>query len=211
MLLAHSIGATVAMVAAANIDEAIPLAGLILHGIGAVGQPTFEDEQNAMGPAIEIGMQTGYVQLPVEQKNNAMLCLSESLGPRDVELRLDCHGKTPIADMFEVRESWFDWWRVVAGTIKVPVLYAIADHDLFWASQPLEVSYDYCSTCSPARLMSFFACRVIQILLRSSQMRSRAAAMSLRSCGGTHHIALSIAIWARRSRHGAAHSLASVR
>lgn len=135
VLLAHSIGAMVATVAAGchTGTEGYTLAGLITSGIGA----ELVDETRQ-----------GMAQLLSEQKESILfdpvvkdMVMFQHPRKKLVDPRICIHTErlnkpVPAAELHDINFTWLGHWHQYSHATKVPVMYGLGEFDGLWACTP---------------------------------------------------------------------------
>ncbi|KAI9690912.1 MAG: hypothetical protein M1822_008532 [Bathelium mastoideum] len=135
VLLSHSIGSAVAIVAAALHAEATtyppsyPLAGLICQGIGTNVQVLVDNSYDPNAPTTD---EAHY--WPQPQKDDTMLGpASRGLCPPEVRAQADrLNHKLRIAERRDIQRAWAGYWRRYSEAVTVPLLYGLAGEDAMW-------------------------------------------------------------------------------
>lgn len=147
VLISHSMGASVAIVAAAlhaAQPELFPLAGLIISGLGAShvapANPPKSMASETIPPQDEA---TGFRMFPLEFLINDMLSSTRKLcDPTLLEHYADVRDHVSNAELQDISSKWPSYWKRYASDVRVPILYALAEFDLwFHASQELVHKY----------------------------------------------------------------------
>ncbi|KIW13035.1 hypothetical protein PV08_08222 [Exophiala spinifera] len=133
VLLCHSMGVPGSMVAAALWSQEnspkYPLRGLILSGFGV---ETFWTDQPAIleghGPS------SSELSFPLAVKETLMLSepslwcaepkVRSLVGPQTVPMKRD--------ELIDMGFIWPQYWRSYAKSVRVPILYAVGEHDWLW-------------------------------------------------------------------------------
>ena len=135
VLLSHSIGAMIAIIAAGSHtgDEGYPLAGLITSGIGT---------ELAEGPRVAmlhlLSETTGFVQFDASPKDAIMLQIPLRQ-VADYEMRRHTkrlNQSVPPGELHDINMTWLSYWREYSDRVSVPVMHALAEFDGLWTYSP---------------------------------------------------------------------------
>lgn len=140
VLLSHSIGSAVAIVAAALHAEdtststsppTYPLSGLITSGIGThiiLPPATPADAYDRTQPP------TNDSPLwPLDHKDRVMLCADQGLCPPDaVAQSAALNHAMRVAERADIQMEWLGYWRGYAEKVVVPHLYGIGEREALW-------------------------------------------------------------------------------
>ena len=135
VLLSHSIGAMIAIIAAGSYtgSEGYPLAGLITSGIGT------ELAEGPRGVMLHLlNETTGFVQFDASPKDAIMLQIPMH-NFTDYEMRR--HTKrldrpVPPGELHDINMTWLSYWREYSNHVSVPVMHALAEFDGLWTYSP---------------------------------------------------------------------------
>ncbi|KAJ5612132.1 hypothetical protein N7510_005326 [Penicillium lagena] len=132
VLLAHSIGAMMAISAAGQDSGRYPLAGLITSGIGA----ELNLEISARFLSLLGSTEQTHAKFNTVIRDAAMLQLPamKVTDPQVAQFSERLNKPTPIQEMIEINTTWLDSWHRYSHAIKVPVMYGISEFDELWLS-----------------------------------------------------------------------------
>ncbi|KAB8079061.1 Alpha/Beta hydrolase protein [Aspergillus leporis] len=154
IILAHSIGGMMAVVAAASFTDAntkkYPLSGMVISGIGCKSHmhespgPKNGDHGNKNGQQGD-GEKT-HIFFDPTVKDTLMInfppkadqaLLIDSKVPSYTEA---LNKPVPLGELQDVRTTWQTYWRSYAERVSVPLLYAVGGHDVFWDSSERSIA-----------------------------------------------------------------------
>ncbi|KAJ5971266.1 uncharacterized protein N7479_001184 [Penicillium vulpinum] len=141
VLLSHSIGAMIAIIAAGSYTgtEGYPLSGLITSGISTELTP---------GPrAVMLHLlkeTTGVVQFDDSPKDAIMLQIPMN---QFTDEKMCRHTKrlnwpVPPGELHDINMTWLDYWHEYSDRVTVPVMHVLAEFDGLWSYSP-QVLEDY--------------------------------------------------------------------
>ena len=139
-LYAHSIGGAITLVAASlhgssKLPEVYPLCGISISGVGSkvnkLPMPEFELDPQEMG-----GVLLGF---PSEQKDHLMLGSPSFYDPAILQQTERLQHKASLLELYDINVLWRGYWREYAASVKVPVLYTLAEHDNLWSNTGKDV------------------------------------------------------------------------
>lgn len=135
VLLAHSIGAMVATIAAGchTGTEGYTLAGLITSGIGVK-----HVDESRQGMVQLLGEQTEPILFDSVAKDMVML---QQPHKKIVDPRICIHTErlnkpVPVAELHDINFIWLGHWHKYSHAIKVPVMYGLSEFDGLWVCNP---------------------------------------------------------------------------
>ena len=135
VLLAHSIGAMMAIIAAGSHtgSEGYPLAGMIVSGIGSeheavshkaiLGILSSKPDTVNLDPGLKDALM---LQLPVKNLTNPSM--------QDHTARLN--KPIPFGEIYDINVTWLNHWHKYTKAIRIPLMYAISEVDGLWSSTP---------------------------------------------------------------------------
>ncbi|KAK5465532.1 hypothetical protein LTS15_002095 [Exophiala xenobiotica] len=135
VLLSHSIGAMMAIIAAGfhASCQGYPLAGLILAGIGSKHEA--QSKAAVMGLLIS---KPDMVNFDPGLKDALMLALPQKnlTNPGMAEHTARLNKPLPFGEVHDINVPWLGYWHRYATAIEVPVMYSIGEVDSLWVSAP---------------------------------------------------------------------------
>lgn len=149
VLLSHSIGAMIATITAGCYKgtEGYPLAGLITSGIGT------ELAEGPRGAMLHLSLEdTGCVQFDAISKDAIMLQIPmQNVTDYEMQRHTDrLNQPVPLGELQDINTTWLSYWHKYAGSVSVPVMYALAEFDGLWVNSPiLLASYKDAFLASP--------------------------------------------------------------
>ncbi|KAL5589271.1 hypothetical protein FOVSG1_011138 [Fusarium oxysporum f. sp. vasinfectum] len=133
ILLAHSIGAMMAIIAAGSHydDHNYPLAGLIVSGIGS---EMVEGPRKAMIKLVADS--DGLVHFNTQAKDAIMLQWPlRNLVASDMYKHTERLNKPiPRDELRDINTTWLSYWRKYAHRVAVPIMHGLAEYDGLWTS-----------------------------------------------------------------------------
>jgi pimeloyl-ACP methyl ester carboxylesterase len=149
VLLTHSIGAMVGLIAAGSYTgmEGYPLAGLITSGISS---RIVEWPRQRMINLIS--KQTEMINYDPAMKDAMMLQLNNrSLADPEVcKYTKNLNKPIPAAELYDINITWPDYWHNYAAAVKIPLMCGVGEFDGLWVSSPEAVEeYKSTFTASP--------------------------------------------------------------
>ena len=135
VLLAHSIGAMMAMIAAGSHAKhgRYPLAGLVVSGIGS--ELVEETRQGMLGL---LASAKEAIEFDAGPKDAVMLQwpfnkLVESDMPQHTK---KLNKPIPLDELSDINTQWLDRWQKYTRSVSVPVMYGLGEFDSLWVSSP---------------------------------------------------------------------------
>lgn len=146
VILAHSIGAMMATVAAGCYTgkEGYPLGGLITSGIGSKLNSTHQ--QNAVSL---LSSKPKTVLFPPAMKDALMLQLPsrDVTDPAMTSLTERLNRPMPAEEFHDINLTWLEYWQQYSGEVKIPLLYGLSEFDELWVSSDNTLK-EYCAAFS---------------------------------------------------------------
>lgn len=125
VILGHSIGGSIAVHIAADLDLSWPLLGLSFSGVNEKSP----DHVVAAWESVPAGVP---VDLPVEQRRMFMYGPDGSFDPAVLEAAVFCSAPAPLPELLEIVQGWITDFSSLAPLVEVPVHYTLAEHDALW-------------------------------------------------------------------------------
>jgi pimeloyl-ACP methyl ester carboxylesterase len=124
VVISHSIGSAIAVHIAAR-QPGWPLLGIALHGINTLSPDHVVGAWHSMPPGVP-------VQFSPEQRRMFMYGPDETFAPDAVERAEISAAACPIEELLEIVGEWPRTAADLAGQIRVPVHYVLAEHEALW-------------------------------------------------------------------------------
>ena len=124
VIISHSIGSAVAVHIAAG-QPAWPLLGIALHGVNTLSPDHVVGAWHSMPPAAP-------VQFTPEQRRMFMYGPDETFAPDAVGRAAISADACPIEELLEIVGEWPRTAADLAGQVRVPVHYVLAEHEALW-------------------------------------------------------------------------------
>jgi pimeloyl-ACP methyl ester carboxylesterase len=133
VLLAHSIGAMMATIAAGSytVDQSYPLAGLITSGIGS---QLHEGPREGMKQLLSI--ETNLINFDAQTKDAIMLQwpMKNVVESTTWQLTEKLNKPIPREELSDINTNWLTYWKKYANNLTVPIMYGSAEFDALWVS-----------------------------------------------------------------------------
>jgi pimeloyl-ACP methyl ester carboxylesterase len=127
VILAHSIGGSIAVHIAAAEDRAWPLLGLSFSGVNEKSPEHVVQAWQSVPAGVP-------VELSSEQRRMFMYGPDGSFDPAMLEAAAPCSVAAPLPELLEIVQGWLTDVAVLAPLVDVPVHYTLAEHDALWLS-----------------------------------------------------------------------------
>jgi pimeloyl-ACP methyl ester carboxylesterase len=124
VLISHSIGSAVAVHIAAG-QPAWPLLGIALHGVNTLSPDQVVGAWHSMPPGVP-------VQFSPEQRRMFMYGPDGTFAPDAVGRAEISADACPIEELLEIVGEWPHTAAGLAGQVRVPVHYVLAEHEALW-------------------------------------------------------------------------------
>jgi pimeloyl-ACP methyl ester carboxylesterase len=124
VIISHSIGSAVAVHIAAG-QPAWPLLGITLHGINTVSPDHVTGAWHSMPPGVP-------VHFSPEQRRMFMYGPDGTFAPDAVDRAEISADACPIEELLEIVGEWPRTAADLAGQVRVPVHYVLAEHEALW-------------------------------------------------------------------------------
>jgi len=124
VMISHSIGSAVTVHIAAG-QPAWPLLGIALHGVNTVSPDHVVGAWHSMPPGVP-------VQFSPEQRRMFMYGPDETFAPDVVDRAEISAAACPIEELLEIVGEWPRTAADLAGQVRVPVHYVLAEHEALW-------------------------------------------------------------------------------
>lgn len=123
-MISHSIGSAITVHIAAR-QPAWPLLGMALHGVNTVSPDHVVGAWHSMPPGVP-------VQFSPEQRRMFMYGPDGTFAPDAVDRAEISAATCPIEELLEIVGEWPRTAADLAGQVRVPVHYVLAEHEALW-------------------------------------------------------------------------------
>lgn len=180
VLLAHSIGAMVATIAAGSYTgtdrDGYPLAGLINSGIGT---ELAAGPRQAMLQLLQDTTDSAYLDPPAKDAIMLQWPIRNVVDPVVCQYTEKLNKPVPRDELLEINTTWLGYWIRYSNHVTVPLMYGLSEFDGLWVSTENTIE-EYRSAFPASPKVS---CEMIPMAPHCIELSCQGKAWYLKCCG----------------------------